>query len=710
MSPSTNWERTSKGAVISIAPSGDKMYGVGLQHDVFDQSLSSMSTSTDWEFTGSDTSSAVKEPIVYSWAGCYQDNQARDLSTTLSVNGHSTVAQCQQLAASRNFKYFALQAKGWCLADNSFATPTATYKPVPISQCGTKCENEIASGTTLLCGSDWINAVYVTKPEPVSTTSPYTWAGSFFDNAQRDLKKGPQQYGFTVATCQQWALSRNFRYFALQHNGWCAADNNYASSGAYKYVKPSMSTGTCTGETATGKNLYCGGNWVNSVYVTKGLQEVTTDGFAGCFWDNSARDLKNFAPRENSYTVATCRQYAISRGMPYFGLQAGGECRTGTKWNEVYGSSVYSNVADDKCGNKCADETADDKVLKCGSGWVNAIYFAEPMQRATSPGKVAGGVTPEPVIYTNGQNDDWCKSVGTSQGWEYAYNGGKNIPPTAGTAWCTRKQLKANNVEFVGCFNDNSERDLKTNIPGSSFTIATCSQWAISRSFKYFALQANGECRGANQHGGKAPYGPHDRSECGGPCSGETMQVPGASYCGTGWVNAIYLTLPPVSTPAPQTQASQTQAPLLKSSMQSSPATAAPTPAGCRSTTVLQKVNGAVNLTQIQLCGGENATCYIMNKCREPTTTITTTTITITTSTTTTIVYECHCKVFAENQGPGCSGKCCILSSNNTGGEGFDSDCMTQKNEQSCNTRTNGANENFCTYKSRAHWRTMEMR
>jgi hypothetical protein len=120
----------------------------------------------------------------------------------------------------------------------------------------------------------------------------------------------------------------------------------------------------------------------------------------------------------------------------------------------------------------------------------------------------------------------------------------------------------------------------------------------------------------------------------------------------------------------------------------------------------LQKVSGKVNLTQIQLCGGENPTCYIMNKCKEPPTT--TTTMTITTSTTTTIVYECHCKVFAEKAGPGCSGKCCIRSSNE-GGEGFDSDCMTQKDENSCNTRTNGANENFCVYASRAHWRTMEM-
>jgi len=282
------------------------------------------------------------------------------------------------------------------------------------------------------------------------------------------------------------------------------------------------------------------------------------------------------------------------------------------------------------------------------------------------------------------------------------------MPPTTGGAWCTRKQVEANNVQFVGCFWDNSARDLKNFVEGPPYDIATCSQWAVSRNYKYFALQANGECRVANQYGGKDPYGLESNGgpKCGNMCEGETMKVSGGSFCGGSWINAIYLALPeptPEPTPAPAplpTQPTlQTQAPLLKSSKSN----AAPTPAPCQNTTVLQKLNGKVEFGEIQLCGGEKPKCYIRNTCEEPTTTIITTTITITTSTTTTLLYECHCKAFAQDQLPGCQGQCCA------GGQEYDSDCMLMKTENSCNGRTNGASQQFCVWKSHSHWETMKM-
>jgi len=128
--------------------------------------------------------------------------------------------------------------------------------------------------------------------------------------------------------------------------------------------------------------------------------------------------------------------------------------------------------------------------------------------------------------------------------------------------------------------------------------------------------------------------------------------------------------------------------------------------AGCRNTTVFQKLSGKVGFANIQLCGGEKATCYIDNVCEEPTTITTTTTKTVTTTTTTTLVYECHCRAFADGKGPGCSGKCCVRK-DNEGGEGFDSDCDTEKEEKGCNQRLNGANQNFCVYKTQAYWKSL---
>jgi len=652
---------------------------------------------------------SVEKATRYSWAGCYTDANNRDLTNFEEGGGQTTVAACQQWAASKNFKYFALQAGNECRGDNSFDKGANTYKPVPSSSCGTECENEQAEGTKLLCGGNWINAVYVTKPEPVSTTSPYTWAGCFWDNNDRDLKKGPQIVGFTVATCQQWALSRNYKYFALQAGGQCMADNTYARSSTYTSVGMGECGSICQDESATGPSLFCGSDWINAVYVTKGLQQVTTNGFAGCYWDNGARDLPTQAPGL-TYTVATCRQYAISRYMPYFGVQANGQCLIGDAWNTLFGDpqASYGKHSDSDCGSKCADETAEDTTLKCGADWVNAIYFAQPPQRTSSPslpGEVAGGTTPQAVRYTSGQNDDWCKSVGISQGWEWTYNGGSNIPPTAPGAWCTKAQLEAYQPRFIGCFLDNEDRAMKNNMQ-DGYTVETCSQWAVSRNFKYFALQANGQCFGDNTYGdGKDPYSAVNQSQCGGTCTDETSEADFLS-CGSGWVNAVYLTFG-AAPAAPGAAAAAPAADLAPAGVGAGPPPQVSKPkADCRNITVFQKLDGKVGFANVQLCGGEKSDCYIDNVCKEPTTTVTTTTITVTTSTTTTVVYECHCKVFAEGQGPGCAGKCCVRE-NDEGGEGFDTDCSTETDETGCNQRLNGANQNFCVYKKQAYWKSL---
>merc|ERR1719360_395497 len=123
--------------------------------------------------------------------------------------------------------------------------------------------------------------------------------------------------------------------------------------------------------------------------------------------------------------------------------------------------------------------------------------------------------------------------------------------------------------------------------------------------------------------------------------------------------------------------------------------------------TVFQKKNNRVEFAEVQLCGGASpVNCYIDDTCEEPTTTITSTTKTSTTTTTTTLVYECHCKVFVDGQGPGCKGKCCT-SKGNEGGVGYDSDCKTETSEEGCTERTNGAGEQFCLYKTTTYWNSV---
>merc|ERR1711959_164084 len=64
--------------------------------------------------------------------GCYQDNGSRDFKHGPKRYGY-TSTKCMD--ACKGYKFVALQNNGWCSCDNSYSTPSKTYPKKPSGEC-----------------------------------------------------------------------------------------------------------------------------------------------------------------------------------------------------------------------------------------------------------------------------------------------------------------------------------------------------------------------------------------------------------------------------------------------------------------------------------------------------------------------------------------------------------------------------------------------
>jgi len=134
----------------------------------------------------------------------------------------------------------------------------------------------------------------------------YTYVGCYRDDARRNLNFGPKRYGYTHATCQK--ACAKYKFFALQHNGWCCCGNAYGGRSYPKVADKECNT----------YGLLKGGAWSNAVFknnrhssVATTKADMTTEGMpawtsVGCYRDDAKRNL-NFGPRKYGYNQNTCR-------------------------------------------------------------------------------------------------------------------------------------------------------------------------------------------------------------------------------------------------------------------------------------------------------------------------------------------------------------------------------------------------------------------
>jgi hypothetical protein len=82
----------------------------------------------------------------------------------------------------------------------------------------------------------------------------------------------------------------------------------------------------------------------------------------------------------------------------------------------------------------------------------------------------------------------------------------------------------------LGCFADSGNRDLAVGLPGTTYTVETCTAGCGAAGYKYAGLQWYGYCFCGNTYGA---YGAS--ANCTTPCSANAGET-----CGGGWANSVY--------------------------------------------------------------------------------------------------------------------------------------------------------------------------
>ncbi len=172
------------------------------------------------------------------------------------------------------------------------------------------------------------------QPGHADTGSKYIMLGSYRDTASpRALRYGPHRYGYTPETCA--AACSAYKYFALQHGGWCCCDNDW--SHATRYGRRSN---CCT----------MGGAGCNCIFQQnyRFLQ-------LGSYRDTGSRALR-YGPHRYGYTPETCA--AACSAYKYFALQHGGWCCCD---NDLSHATKYGTASD---------------CCTMGGAWCNCVFQA----------------------------------------------------------------------------------------------------------------------------------------------------------------------------------------------------------------------------------------------------------------------------------------------------------------------------------------------
>merc|ERR1711959_763031 len=196
--------------------------------------------------------------------GCYVDNGSRDFKHGPKRYGYSSTS-CMN--ACKSYKFVALQNNGWCSCDNTYSTPSSHYRKRPSGECnkgGTgkcgpwrnavytnaryskpkapahfrgcyqnngscSCDNSYSTPSNTYrkrpsgeCnqggtgkGGPWRNAVYTNARYSAPKSQRYL--GCYQDNGSRDFRHGPKRYGYRANTCA--AACKSYTYVALQNGG-----------------------------------------------------------------------------------------------------------------------------------------------------------------------------------------------------------------------------------------------------------------------------------------------------------------------------------------------------------------------------------------------------------------------------------------------------------------------------------------------------------
>ena len=165
--------------------------------------------------------------------GAYKDTGSRAMRRGPQKYGYN-VESCQN--ACKDYKYFSLQNNGWCSCEDDKAHAT---------KYGTSSCNGMGGG--------WCNYIY----KNIDVAANNTPIGPFKDTGSRAFRHGPKAYGYNVGSCQK--ACKDYKYFALQNNGWCSCENDLQHATKY-------GTSSCG---------FYGGGWCNYIFRNDDLKAPT---------------------------------------------------------------------------------------------------------------------------------------------------------------------------------------------------------------------------------------------------------------------------------------------------------------------------------------------------------------------------------------------------------------------------------------------------
>lgn len=283
--------------------------------------------------------------------------------------------------------------------------------------------------------------------------------------------------------------------------------------------------------------------------------------YKGCYTDNEARALP-VQLMVSGATMESCVLAAKAQGYAYAGLQYGGSCFAGNTLG-------LAKDADTACNMPCAANNGET----CGGSWHNSVYdtgitppqppsatplgcYVDDANRQLPVALMEAGATVETcvwaaqarnLLYAGVQYGGQCfggSSLGT---YAKASPSDCSMPCTAnrsetcGGTW--RNSVYATNVtlppkiasaNFVGCYQDDDNRQLPVSMMSSGATVDSCVAAAKAAGYTYAGVQFYGQCFAGNSLGN---YQKATDNECNGRCTADISEV-----CGGGWRNIVYKT------------------------------------------------------------------------------------------------------------------------------------------------------------------------
>ena len=387
--------------------------------------------------------------------GCFKDNAQRSPFST-NHGRPANVLECAKAAALAGRWFFGVEYGGECYGADGRLQAAIVGRP----ESQAECNSAVDPVTKLQTGaSDLFNLYEMDEALRASLAAPETRKmssgqavlhhGCFVDNNTRKPFAGDHGRPGSVLGCAKAAALTNRRFFGIEAGGECRSSdgwNQAASLGRSKHL------GECNSQPLDGFPSG-GGERFNLYEMDEALRanlaapetRTMSSGHAvlhhGCFVDNSTR--KPFAgDHGRPGSVIECAKAAALANRRFFGIEAGGECRSSDGWNQAIslGRSIHLG--------ECNAQPLDG--FPSGGGERFNLYEMSEAVRAELSAPTAIGL-----------------------------NGGGS-------------------VLHHGCFKDDSTRRPFQGDHGTVNEARVCAKATALLGRRFFGLEAGGECRSSN--------------------------------------------------------------------------------------------------------------------------------------------------------------------------------------------------------------------